>query len=204
MPRKQLSVGSNILNSNTKTFIQRRVEDKATDESIFAQYQAIWAGSASDATGTSRTAENSTQPRPSQVSRGVVGQEEPGRKVVRQKLNIALELSKAENRVEMKRVCSLPVQDDAMLSELSSQQARTMPLNESENQNPEDLKQAPCHAQATERKVRLGLKQLLSAQLSNSMMRGVGTRDHSASRSTSVCSSTQEDQSLVLSRSVCN
>ena len=146
MPRKQLSVGSNILKSNTKDFIQRRIEDRATAESIFAQYQAIWAGSASDATGAFRTAESSTLPRPSQVSRGGVGQEEPGRKVVRQKLNIALELSKAENRVEMKRVCSLPVQDDAMLSELSSQHARTMPLNETENQNPEDLKQAPCHA----------------------------------------------------------
>ena len=36
MPRKQLSVGSNILKSNTKTFIHRRVEDKATAESIFA------------------------------------------------------------------------------------------------------------------------------------------------------------------------
>ena len=64
MPRKQLSVGSNILKSNTKAFIHRRVEDKATADSIFAQYQAIWAGSASSATGASRTAESSTQPRP--------------------------------------------------------------------------------------------------------------------------------------------
>ena len=78
-----------------------------------------------------------------------------------------------------------------------------MPFNETQNYNAEYQKPAASASQAAAGKARIGLKQLLSAQLSNSIIRE-GKRDHSASDSTSVCSSTHEDQSLVLSRSVCN
>ena len=122
MPRKQLSASSNSLLGHTKSSVELLTEDREDAETVFAQYQAIWATPGPQpACSRAFSGAYTTDGSDSWQLQSQGSYLQPGRKVVRHTLNIASELSKTENRVEMKRVCSLPSPDDVMQNGMAIQ-----------------------------------------------------------------------------------